>query len=284
MSASIPLFLGFFSAITVALANFCVKRGGDVLTTRMVMSICVALTLAPFAFFTPLPHGLWGGVTIAVVVHWFYQFAMIKALHRGALSLVFPVMRGGAPLLTAALAYVALNESLSPWSIAGLVIASISIIVFAIPAAETASAKSLDAQALVWALLTSAGIAAYSVVDAHVARQAPNTMTFVVWLFLFDWIGVTVVACIARRGRLWRSVRPQLKNGAIAGVLGAFSYGAAIFAFTMTDTAIVTALRETSVVFAALLGWAFLKEGFGRRRIAAAVSLAAGLTLIQVYQ
>ena len=109
----------------------------------------------------------------------------------------------------------------------------------------------------------------------------PNFLTFVVWLFLIDWIGVTLVALWQRRGGLIKAIRPQIRGGIIAGILGSFSYGLAIFAYTLTDAAIVTALRETSVVFAAVFGAILLHEGFGRRRTIAAAVLACGLVLMQ---
>ena len=112
-------------------------------------------------------------------------------------------------------------------------IASISIIVFALPTTTDSQQRKLDAAALFWAVLTAVGIAFYSVVDASVARKMPETMTFVVWLFLLDWIGITAVMLYTRRGKVWASVRPQLKNGVFGGFVGAISYGAAIFAFTM---------------------------------------------------
>ena len=113
MSSSIfPIALCLLSAVTVAATNLFVKRGGDVLSTRMIVSIAMALSVVPFAPFVPLPTTtVWAALAISVVVHWFYQFAMIRALHRGDLSLVFPVMRGLAPLLTAITATVVLNET-----------------------------------------------------------------------------------------------------------------------------------------------------------------------------
>ena len=101
-SGLLPIALCLLSAITVAATNLFVKRGGDVLSTRMIVSIAMMLSVVPFLPFVPLPTpAIWGALAISVVVHWFYQFAMLRALHRGDLSLVFPVMRGLAPLLTA---------------------------------------------------------------------------------------------------------------------------------------------------------------------------------------
>jgi drug/metabolite transporter (DMT)-like permease len=282
-SAALPILLCLFSAITVAAANFAVKRGGDVLTARMVLSLSMAASVLPFAPFVPVPPmHMWGPMAVAVGVHWIYQFCMIRSLHRGDLSLVFPVMRGLGPLAAAIMAVAVLGETLKPLQMAGLATATLALIVFAIPTGQSHAARSLDRRALFWAVMTACGIGAYSVVDAQVARDMPNVWSFIVWLFLLDWIGIVVVTLYTRRGKVWARVRPQLKAGMIGGVAGTLSYGAAILAYTLTDVAIVAALRETSVVFAALLGAVFLREGFGARRGLAALVLAGGLVMMQV--
>jgi drug/metabolite transporter (DMT)-like permease len=283
MSASLlPVALCLFSALTVAVTNVMVKRGGDVLTTRAIVAIVMALTVVPIAPLVPLPPPqTWGLIGLSMAVHWVYQFCAIRALHRGALSLVFPVMRGLGPLATAGLAAVFLHERLNLLQLAGLVAASLSILVFALPTAATRDARRLDRAAMFWALMTAVGVGLYAVVDARAARAMPTPFTFIVWLFLIDWIGVTLILAWQRRGRMVASLRPELRNGIIGGVAGAVSYGLAIYAYTLTDAAAVTALRETSVVFAAAFGAWLLKEGFGRRRIAAAATLAAGLVLMQ---
>ena len=277
-----PILLCLLSAVTVATANFVVKRGGDVLSARMVLSLTSALGMLPFAFFVPLPEpGLWPPILMAIGAHLIYQFCMIRALHRGDLSLVFPVMRGLGPMMTAVFAVIVLSEYPGALGWLGLSLAAAALIVFALPERATAKARKLNQTALVWALLTSAGIGLYSVTDAYGVRVAENKFTFIVWLFLLDWIGVTVVTLSQRRGRIRSALARQWKGGVAGGVLGTVSYGLAIYAYTLTDAAIVTALRETSVVFAAALGAIFLKEGFGYRRIVAAAALASGLLLMQ---
>lgn len=283
MSASmLPVILCILSALTVAITNVMVKRGGDVLTARALVAIVMALSVLPLLPFTPPPPAqTWPLIAISVVVHWFYQFSAIRALHRGALSLVFPVMRGLGPLATAVFAAIWLRESLSPIQIAGLFAASASIIIFALPTGLTEAARRVDRTALFWALMTAIGVGLYAVADTNAARAMPTPMTFIVWLFLLDWIGVTLTLLWQRRGRVAASVRRELSSGVIGGLAGAISYGLAIYAYTLTDAAMVTALRETSVVFAAAFGAWLLKEGFGRRRLAAACALAAGLVLMQ---
>ncbi|WP_370236659.1 MULTISPECIES: EamA family transporter [Henriciella] len=278
----LPVALCLFSAITVAVANFAVKRGGDVLSARMVLSITSALCVLPFAFIVPLPEAaLWPPIAIAIGAHWIYQVFMVRALHRGDLSLVFPVMRGLAPLMTAIIAVFALNEYPGMLGWLGLLLASLALLVFALPQGEDLGKKKLNQSALIWAGLTAIGIGLYSVTDAYGVRVAENRFTFIVWLFLLDWLGTTAVTVWTRRGQLVSRLRPQLVGGIVGGVSSVFSYGAALLAFSMTQAATVTAIRETSVVFGAILGAVFLKEGLGKRRIAAAILLAAGLLMLE---
>ncbi|MEM7460570.1 MAG: DMT family transporter [Pseudomonadota bacterium] len=280
-----PIALCLLSAITVAATNLFVKRGGDVLSTRMIVSIAMMLSVVPFVPFVPLPTpAIWGALAISVVVHWFYQFAMIRALHRGDLSLVFPVMRGLAPLLTAITATFVLQETPSLFGWMGLLLATGALIVFAMPEEKGGKHPPIKQAALFWAMVTALGIAFYSVADANGTRLAADTatlFTFVVWLFMLDWIGITAAMVWIRRGKVWSDIAPQIRDGTIGGLLGTISYGAALWAFTLTDAANVTAIRETSVVFGAILGAVFLKEAFGPRRIAAASVLAFGLMLLE---
>ena len=286
MSSSLfPIALCLLSAVTVAATNLFVKRGGDVLSTRMIVSIAMMLSVIPFVPFVAMPTpAIWAALLVSVIVHWFYQFAMIRALHRGDLSLVFPVMRGLAPLLTAIVATFALGETPSPLGWFGLLLATAALIVFAMPEEKGSKHPPIKQAALFWAVVTALGIAFYSVADANGTRIAATTetlFTFVVWLFLLDWIGISVSTVWIRRGRVWSDIAPQIRDGTIGGLLGTVSYGAALWAFTLSEAANVTAIRETSVVFGAIFGAVFLKEAFGPRRIVAASLLAFGLILLE---
>ncbi|MEL6829496.1 MAG: DMT family transporter [Pseudomonadota bacterium] len=282
-NALLPITLCLVSAITVAAVNLFVKKGGDVLSTRMLVSLTMAATAVPFAPFVPLPTpAVWAALGISLCAHAGYQFAMVRALHRGDLSLVFPVMRGFAPLAAAILATIFLGEALAPLGWFGLLLASAALLVFALPEDQSIDAANVRRSALFWAVMTSIGIGAYSVADANGTRTADFVPTFIVWLFMLDWIGITLTMAVTRGRSMWRDVRPQLRDGIIAGILGSVSYATALWAFTMIEAAAVTALRETSVVFGAFFGAVLLKEPFGRRRIISAAVLATGLVLLNL--
>ena len=280
---ALPVLLGLFSAVTLAVANVAVKRGGDILVSRVVMALWGAIILLPAAFFVPLPDPqTWKALGIGLAAHFFYQACLVRALHRGDLSLVFPIMRGLAPLLAGMAAWLFLGENLSPLAIAGLVIATLAVISFGMPNGGASFRQHPDFWALFWAGGTAIGIALYSVADANGVRGAANPATYIVWLFLLDPVAMTCVAIFVRRQSLLAAVAQKWRYGVVAGTLSVLSFGSALYAMDMIEVARVSALRETAVVFAALLAWLFLKEGFGARRTLASMLLAFGLVLLQL--
>ncbi|WNO54446.1 DMT family transporter [Stakelama saccharophila] len=281
-SALAGVLLGLASAVTLAFANLAVKMGSDILVSRSILSMSAAALLLPFAFVVPAPDAATFHVlAFAIPAHFLYQCCLIQALGRGELSLVFPVMRGGSPLVTAIVAGLVLGEALSTLEWVGLGIAAIAVVIFALPPGGAGLRAHPDRAALGWALATAGGIALYNTTDAWGVRTAPAPVTYIVWLFLFDWICVTIAAVTLRRRALAATIAAKWRYGAAAGALSILSFGAALFAFSFVETAKVSALRETSVVWAAVMGALWLREGFGARRMVAALALAAGLVLLQ---
>jgi drug/metabolite transporter (DMT)-like permease len=275
--------LGMGSAVTLAGANTFVKAAKDILGARAVMAFSSAVLILPAAFFIPLPTlQTWWILALSLPAHWLYQTALVRALSRGDLSLVFPVMRGSAPLLTALAAAIMLGEQLSPLAMTGLVIASLATIIFALPEKNFGGSRSLRNSALLWALATGACVAIYNVIDAQGVRSGPSPWSFIVWLFLLDWIGINVIALLTRgRAQFISGARAALWPGLGAGVCSLASFSMALYGFSVAPVAYMSAMRETAVVFAAIMGWWFLREGFGVRRTFAAIILAAGLCLLQ---
>jgi drug/metabolite transporter (DMT)-like permease len=278
----LALCLGLFSAITLAAANMSVKMGSDILIGRTILSGSAAILILPAAFFVPLPDAAtWAALAIAMPAHFAYQLCLIKAMQRADLSLIFPVMRGSAPLLTSAAALLFLGEALSPLAWSGLGIATLAVAAFAMPPKGSGFRDHPDGKALLWAVATAVGIALYNVADARGVRISPNPLTYIVWLFLLDALLISSAALLVRRNALAQAIAMKWGYGVIAGALSILSFGSALYAFDLMETAKVSALRETAVVFAAMMGALFLGEGFGARRIVAALVLAAGLVLMQ---
>lgn len=280
--ALLAVGLSLFSAVTLAAANVSLKMGSDILVGRAILSLSGALLVLPVVLFVPAPDAAtWHAFLFVMPAHFLYQICLIQALQRGELSLVFPVMRGAAPLLTAIFALVILHEKLAPLAWAGLLLATLAVAAFAFPPKGIALRDHPDRAALLWAAATAVGIALYNVTDAHGVRVAGNPLTFIAWLFLLDGVAIVILALLRRRDALAVAIAMRWRYGVAGGGLSVLSFGAALYAFSLIEIAKVSALRETSVVFAALMGSFFLGESFGRRRIVAAVALAAGLALMQ---
>lgn len=279
----LALALGLFSAVTLAGANTFVKASKDILGGRSLMSLTSAALALPFVFFVPPPNtATWLVLAVSIPAHWIYQVALVRALSRGDLSLVFPVMRGSAPLLTALAAALFLHEHLSTFALLGLFIASLATLIFALPEKTFDGSRRVRNSALLWAGLTGAMVAVYNVIDAKGTRVAPNPFSFTVWLFLLDWIGVNAATLLTRGRKSYTAMLASTwRTGVGAGTLSLFSFSAALYGFSIAPVAYISAMRETAVVFAALMGWFFLREGFGARRTLAAVILAGGLSLLQ---
>ena len=175
------------SAVTLAGANTFVKAAKDILGARAVMALSSAILMLPGALIAPLPPAqTWIILAVSLPAHWLYQTALVRALSRGDLSLVFPVMRGSAPLLTALAASVVLGEHLSPLALAGLAVASLATAIFALPEKDFGGSRKVRNSALLWAVATGACVAIYNVIDAQGVRAGPSEWSFIVWLFLLN--------------------------------------------------------------------------------------------------
>jgi len=279
--------LGIGSAVTLAGANTFVKAARDILGARTVMTATGSVIVAPLLLLVPFPSpATWGFLALSLPAHWLYQTALVRAMSRGDLSLVFPIMRGSAPLLTALAAALVLGEHLSALALTGLAVASLAAVVFALPERNFGGSRRVRNAAVIWALATGAGIATYNVIDAQGVRTALTTSgtqwSFILWLFALDWIGITSIMLLTRGSREFiASAQRALPLGIGAGLCSTASFSMALYGFSVAPVAYMSAMRETAVVFAAIMGWWFLREGFGGRRTSAAVVLAAGLGLLQ---
>jgi len=264
------------AAFTHAVWHAMLKAGGDQLQTIATVYGATALVCAVAAPFVALPPpSAFALIALSVALHCGSYVYIARAYTTGDLAHAFPLYRGLAPLLVAAGAWLITGERLPPGGLAGLALAATGVACLAfergLPWRGHAPIGGL--------LLSAVFVAAYTVVDGLGVRLSPSAEGYVVWLFLLNGPAIALIARAARRGGAPAS---RLGRGRIAtaSVLALVSHGVVIWAMSVGALATVAALRETSVVFAALIGTLVLHEPFGRTRVLAAGLVAAGVALL----
>ena len=275
----VPVILVLLSAGLHAGWNLIVKRHEDKLFSGWLTSLAPSALLAPALVFTGLPAAeAWPILCASALVHSVYMIVLVQAYSHGDLSVVYPVARGTAPLLVALGAPVLLGEQLSPMAVLGIGLVGGGITWLGLSAWHASGTL----RALPWALATAGTIATYSMTDKiGVARTHP--LAYVIMLLGLNGLALTPYVLWQRDPRrlasLWCRTWPAVVAG---GVLSLVAYLLVLTAMRLTQVSYVAALRETSVVFAALLGARVLGEPYGGRRMLASLLVASGLFLLVV--
>jgi len=271
--------LVLFSAVLHATWNALTKASGDrVVTMAGVMATCAAIG-AVGSLFLPAPDpAALPFLAVSAVFHFAYQQFLLGAYRHGDLSLVYPIARGLAPLLVAVLAGAFAGELPRPVQALGIAIASAAMASFALEPREPHPGV---ARSVASAFATAATIGSYTFLDAEGVRHAGNAFSYVAWNCWATSLAFCVFALVHTRGRLAPFLETAGLRGVGSGVLATLGYGIVLWAMSRGAMANVAALRETSVVFAALIGTRLLGEGFGERRLGAALCVALGVLLLQ---
>jgi len=252
--------------------------GGDpLLDTATVVAGSTACSLLALPF-VPLPEtAAWPFIAASTFIHVAYYLTLAQAYRTGDLSFAYPLMRGTAPLLVTVLGAVFLRELPPLHVIAGIVLISIGIISIAFARREIHPPA-----AAWWAFANAAIIAVYTLVDGTGARASGNALSYVLWLTFIE--GVVYLTLLGRyRGtRAIGYVRNQWRRGLLGGFCSVAAYAIVLWAMTRAPVAAVAALRETSVIFAALIGALWLKEGFGFARLAGAATVVLGVATLKL--
>lgn len=277
------LSLVLLAAVLHASWNALVKAGEDKLVMQTLV-ICVHGYLAmPLLFFLPLPDpASWPYLGLSALIHFVYYAGVIGAYRHGDLSQVYPIARGSAPALVALGAWILAGEALSAAELLGVFTVSLGIVsLTGLPWQLRGQGDGREAKAIGFALLTGATIASYTLADGLGVRESGHALSYILWLFALEAVPLTAFTLWRRRGRVVAAFKPHLKAGVIGSLLSGLAYGIVIWAMSVAPMAHVVALRETSVLIAAIIGTRLLREPFGRKRIAAAAVVAAGAILLE---
>ncbi len=256
-----------------AVVNAILKSGGDKMSSRALIDGFSALLIAPALLFVPLPHGAWGWLAASGAVHLVYLVCLVRAFASADFSAAYPVMRGVAPALSAAAAVGLFHEPFG-WA-TGLGVGLVSAGVLTV-----GLGRSVDPRAVLWAIGTGITIAIYTVIDAQGVRAAPSAPSYIVWVFLIVGLGVGGLFAAWRGPVFLLAARSQWKAGLVAGGLSIVTYGLALWALRLGETPRLAALRETSILFAAVIAVVFLKEKMTWARTGGIAAIGAGAVVL----
>lgn len=256
-----------------AVVNAILKGGRDKMAGRAIIDGSSAVILLPATLLVPLPHGAWAWLAGTALIHSFYLYALVKALETSDFSAAYPILRGTAPLVTAALALGLFGEPASPRELIGIALIGSAMFVMV-------AGRHIGRAGLGWALFTGVTVAGYTVVDAQGVRAAPSPASYIVWMFVLMGAATVTMFAIVSRGAIFASAARQWRPGVAAGALSILTYGLALSAFALGPTAPLAALRETGMVTALLIATVFLKERVTPGRAAGVLGILAGAALI----
>ncbi len=273
----------FFAVLCAALLhaswNAIIKFGDNKVLGMILLSIAHGAAGLVMILYFPAPKpAAWGWLAVSVLLHWLYKYCLTLAYSHGDLSRVYPISRGTAPVLVMLAGFVLLPDHLSSVQIIAIILLALGILQMA----RGVFVYGVSLQLLPFALGAALGTAGYTIADGMGARASGNVSGFVGWLFFLDGT-LFAIWGIYRGGRevLSRSRRLWVV-GLAAGVASVAAYWIAVWAMTVAPIALVAALRETSVLFAVLIGIVVLGERSDPRKIIAAILIATGVVLIRI--
>lgn len=257
--------------------NVLIKIGGDrvaVMAFVTLVGSIISLMFLPFIE-SPAPAS-WPFLALTILLHTGYHFFLPVAYDHGDLGQVYPIARGSAPILVTGGAILFAGEYIEPVALIGVICLAIGVMALAF---DKTGAVTKNRKAVFFALATGLCIASYTIVDGLGARQAGSVLGFSVWLTIGDGLLTFLICLIWKRAAIWRVARANLGIGIAGGAMQVGAYWIIIWALAVAPMGMVSALRETSVLFAALISTFLLREGFGVWRFISASLVAFGLIL-----
>ncbi|WP_424976047.1 EamA family transporter [Dinoroseobacter sp. S124A] len=283
---SLALMLALTAALLHAIFGALQKGRHDPWLSRGAIDAALFVIATPIALFVvPWPEAhMWPIFAGVFLIHTAYKILQGFAYSKGAYTVVYPVVRGTGPLFTVFGAYLIFGETFAPLQWVGVAVLLAGI--FGLAAYNLVHIE-LDRDTLVPALglavATGLFVALYTTFDAYGIRATADPFTFLAWFFFIDSLVFPWVAALRwRRMAAAPALGPLALRGAIGAVVAIGSFGSIMLATRLDKVGEAAILRETSTVFAAVIGWVFLKETVGPRRMGLMALIAAGAVIVEV--
>ena len=286
LGSRVALWLALLAAVLHAVFGALQKGRHDPWLSRGAIDASSGLAMVPLSIFVvPIPEPrLWPIFLVIFLIHFVYKLLQAFAYSKGSFTVVYPVVRGTSPIFTVFGAYILFGEtfSLTQWLgilllLAGIFGLALYNLIYLEKSRETLPV------ALIFAVCTGSFVAIYTTIDAYGIRLAIDPLAFIVWFFLFDSLSITPYAIYRWLNLIERpNLFPLVIRGVAGGIVAFFSFGSIMLATRLDKVGEAAVLRETSTVFAAIIGWVFLKETVGPRRVLLMALIAFGAIVVEL--
>jgi drug/metabolite transporter (DMT)-like permease len=268
-----------FAAALHAAWNAVIKSSDDKFYDTVLVTLGSAAVAALLLPWVALPAPASRPYVIASVIIHIAYFSLVALAYRlGDMSYIYPLMRGLAPMLTAIAASIVI-EPLTPGGKIGIILLSSGILLLT---SEAWWSRKVGLRPTAAAIVNAVVIAMYTLTDGVGLRLSGNPWSYVTWLFLFQPAPFLVFFVFTRRIGFLKHIERRWRTGVLVGLCTFTSYGIALYAMAYIPIALVAALRETSVIFGAIIATVFLGERFGPLRYAAAALVTAGAVAMRI--
>ena len=269
-------FILLIAALSHAICHSILKHNNNPLGLLGITSICEIIIFTPLVFFVPLPTTyIWFLIIISALLHGFYRMLVLYSYKFGDLSFVYPVARGGSSLLLAIISIIYLNDNISLYGFLAIIVLCLGL--FSISYSKK---NNFNKVAFILGTLTAIMIASYTLVDGIGVRQSSNAYTYLYWMLLLNGSPVLVASFLFKGTGLRKVNKDLFFKGISFGVLAPFAYGLVVWCMQYLPIVYASALRETSIIFATLIGMMVLKEKEANSRIVPSIFIVIGIGIL----
>lgn len=267
------------AALLHASWNALIKTGSNKQTAMLIMTVWQGLIGLAVVVWLPFPSlKVWPWIIGSGLIHMCYQLFLAYAYEQGDLSRVYPLARGAAPMIVLAVSSVFLADEMAGQEVFGILVLGLGILLMARGVFTSGESRKL----IPFALCSAMATAAYTIVDGIGARVEGDAVAYVGWLLLMAAVFYIPAVLHLKGGAVTQAPKRDWLRGAITASAALAAYCIVVWAMTKAPIALVAALRETSILFAVLIGWIVFGDRMDRLKWAAATLIVLGVILTRI--
>ena len=264
------------AAFSHAICHSLLKHNKNPLGLLGIASICEIIIFTPLVFFVPIPTTyIWILIAISSLLHGLYRIMVLYSYRFGDLSFIYPVARGGSSLLLTIISIIYLTDRISLFGFLAIL-----IVCFGLFLISYSKKNQFNKTAFALGLITALMITSYTLVDGIGIRHSENAYTYLYWMLLLNGTPALIASLIFKNTGLRKINKDLLAKGIIFGLLAPIAYGLVVWCMQYLPIAYASAIRETSIIFATLIGLIILKERAAKSRIIPAIFIVFGISIL----